>query len=642
MLFNKKEPVIDADSKIIDNIKALNIDIINTKHNGNFDISLGLAKTLYTLYSKHVRINPKNPNWINRDRVILSSSSAYSLLLSILFMSGFNISLDSLKEEKKSSKKIPGIDLISNNFSEGLAMASGVAIGEKYLHEYFKVNNLCNFYTYVICTDLDIIKGTSFESLSLAGALKLNKLIILFDNNKNVLEENDTDVFNVDVVKYFEALKLNTITVDKNNLNDIDNAISKAKSADTATVIILNHDNNHERFENNYVENDYILTEKETTEVKSELGVRDIPFTVSNEARDSMIEMIEARMNQEIDNWDNLYNSLKEETKMELDKIRSNDFSLSNSNINYEYDEEDTLDKACYKILDSLCEKSPFFMIGTSNYDNDIINSFKNYKVFSKKNYLARNINYSLRESATSSIQNGLALAGIRNYSITNIKAVNKLISSIHIACDYNLPNTYILLEDDNDFIDGLDSTYTNELVSLRSIPKLEIYRPHDANELIGVFKLLTTKKTGPACIIINKKKIEVKENSSITDIKNGAYILKKENKNIDAIIISSGSDIDLALAINTDLEEKGFDIRIISMPSIELYLKTELEYKQELIPDGVKVFVIENSSSYSWNGFVSNDQYLITPDKVTWYKNDNELDEFIKQVSEKIENLIN
>ncbi len=635
MLFNKKDND-DIESKIIDNIKALNIDIINTKHNGNFDISLGLTKTLYTLYSKHLRIDQTNPNWINRDRVVLSSSSAYSLLTSILFMSGFGISLDSLKRPKKSDTRLPGIDIISDNFSEGLASACGISIGEKYLHEYFKVNNLYNFYTYVICTDLDIIKGTSFEALTLAGALRLNKLIILFDNNKNVLDTNESNIFNVDVVKYFESLNLNTIVVDKNNLDDIDSAINKAKSSDKPTVIILNHDSSHERFENNYIDNDYVLTEKEMSDVKEELGVRDIPFTVSSEARDAMIESINTRMEEELRNWNELYDTLNDDVKESLEKIKNNDFSLPN-NIDYELNDEDTLNIVCYKIINSIGLNNQFFIGGTSNYDNDIIDHLTDLGVFTKDNYLGKCVNYSLRDEAIASIQNGISLAGIKNFSITDIKTVNKLIPSIRIACDYKLPNIYVLIEDLATPIDGLTSNPNDDLVTLRSIPNLEVYRPNDANELIGVFKMLLDKKDSPACVIINKENISIKENSSINDVRKGAYIIKKERKDLNAVIISSGKEVDLALDVSNSLEEKGYNIRVISMPSIDIYKAN----KEDLIPDGVKVFVIEDSSSYSWNGFVDSDQYLITRDKVEWYKSKNEYESFKMKISEKIENLL-
>ena len=636
MLFNKKE-TDDIESKIIDNIKALNIDIINTKHNGNFDISLGLTKTLYTLYAKHLRIDTTNPNWLNRDRVVLSSTSAYSLLTSILFMSGFDISLDSLKRSKKSDAILPGVDIINDDFSLGIASACGISIGEKYLHEYFKVNNLYNFYTYVICTDLDIIKGTSFEALTLAGALRLNKLIILFDNNKNVLDTNESNIFNVDLIKYFESFNLNTIVVDKNNLDDIDSAITKAKSSDKPTVIILNHDSDHERFENNYIDNNYVLSEEETSDVKEELGVRNIPFTVSSEARDAMIEEINSRMGEEIKSWNELYDTLTDDQKVLLEKIKNKDFSLNN-NIDYEINNDDTMNRACYKMINSIITNNQFFIGGTSNYDNDIIDHLANLGIFTKDNYLGRIVNYSLRDSAIASIQNGIGLVGLKNFSITSIKTVNRMIPAIKIACDYKLPSIYILVEDEVNTIDGLSNSSNTELISLRSIKGLEIYRPNDINELIGVFKLLAFKKDNPACLIINKSAIDIKENSSINDVKDGAYIIKQERKDINAAIIASGKEINLALDISDSLEEKGYNIRVVSMPSVTLYEAN----KNELIPSNTKTFIIENSISYAWNNYVENDNYLITPDKVKWYKSDDEYESFKNKMVEKIEKLLN
>ena len=642
MFFNKKEEVIDTDSKVIDNIKALNIDIINTKHNGNFDISLSLTKTLYTLYNKHLRINPKDPNWVNRDRVVLSSFSAYSVLLAVLYMSGYNIELDDLKNAYKSNKKVPGVDIISDVFGEGLASATGIAIGEKYLEEYFKNKKLYDFYTYVICTDLDLIKGTTYESLSVASTLKLNKLIVIYDNNKNTLGDKEKEIFNMDVLKYFESLNLNTIVVDRNNLTDIDNAITKAKSNDKPTVIILNHDNDHDRFENNYIDNDFVLTDEKTTTVKEELGVRDIPYTVSSEAVKEMQEAITSRMSKEIENWNKIYEELDDNTKEVLDNWKINNTSLSNSNINYKLEENETLDQACFKILNLLGKDNVFFMGGTSNFNRKINDKLVEFKPFSSNNYSGKNINYGLRNSATGSIQNGISLLGIKNFSITSLKTISKIVPSIKIASSYNLSNIYIIIEDENTFIDGVNTEYNSDIIGLRNIPNLDVFRPCDINELIGVFKIVTEKKNGPSCIIVNANIDKAYENTSITDVKKGAYIVEKEDKNVGGVIIASGNEVKLALEINNTLKEKGIDTRVISMPSVELYLKNKDNYMEDLIPFGTKVFVIEKTSSFGWYRFVYNDKYLITPDVIDWYDNETEYEEFKAKVTEKIENLLN
>jgi len=643
MFFNKKEKeeVVDIDSKIIDNIKALNIDIINTKHNGNFDISLSLTKTLYMLYSKHLKINPKDPNWVNRDRVVLSSFSAYSVLLAVLFMSGYDIELDDLKNAYKSKNKVPGVDIISDVFGEGIANACGIAIGERYLEEYFKNKKLYDFYTYVICTDLDLIKGTTYESLSLASTLKLNKLVVIFDNNKNVLGDKDKDIYNMDAIKYFESLNLNTIVVD-NNLSDIDNAIIAAKASDKPTVIILNHDNDHDRFENNYIDNDFVLTEEKITTVKEELGVRDIPYTVSSEAVSEMQESINNRMEKELANWKKAYDELDDDTKEILDNWKINNTSLANSNINYKLEENESLDQACFKILNLLGKDNIFFMGGTSNFNRTINDQLVEFKPFSSKDYPGKNINYGLRNSATGSIQNGLSLIGIKNFSITSLKTISKIVPSIKIAGSYNLSNIYIIIEDENTFIDGVNTEYNSDIIGLRNIPNLDVFRPADINELIGVFKIVTEKKNGPSCIIVNAHIDKAFDTTSITDVKKGAYIVAKEDKNIGGVIIASGNELKLALEVNKTLKEKGIDTRVISMPSVELYINSKDNYQDDLIPFGTKVFVIEKTSSFGWYRFVYNDKYLITPDIMEWYDNETLYDEFKNKVIEKIEKLLN
>ena len=209
------------------------------------------------------------------------------------------------------------------------------------------------------------------------------------------------------------------------------------------------------------------------------------------------------------------------------------------------------------------------------------------------------------------------------------------------IAGEYNLPNIYILIEDDDTLIDGINIRYNTEITSLRNIPNLEIYRPCDINELIGVFKLLASKKNNPSCVIINKSITNIYENSSITDIKKGAYILDSEGKNLDAIIVSSGEEVKITLEIAKELKEKGFDIRVVSMPCMELFLNNKDIYKEEILPIDKKTFFIEKTSSFSLHQFVDNHNYLITPDSMKWYNNNEEYINFKEEVIKRIESLL-
>ena len=641
LLFNKKEELPEIENKIVNDLKSLTLDIINTKKNGNLDYSLDLIETLYTLYSKHLNIDTSNPNYINRDRVILSTATAYPALLATLYMSGFNISLDKLKDSYKTDAFVPGIDIISDKFGSGLSTSVGIAIGEKYLNNHFKNNNLFNFYTYVIASNLDLIKGISYASLSYAGALKLNKLIIFYDNNNESLGKIEKEIFNIDTNKYFESLNFNTIEVNKYNVLEIDNAIKKAKESDKPTIIILKHDNNKYKFENNYLNNKYLLTDEELSKMKNELEVRDIPFTISSDTKEKMEEIIKERTIKNIENFNKEYNKLEEEQKQTLDRWQLTDLSLDKSDINYEIDEEDTLEDAVYKILNNLTHDNPFIMGGVSNFDNSI-NEKLSIDNFNSNNYQGQLLNYGLRENIIGEIQNGLNLSNLRNYSISSTRTVIKLIPAITKASYLRLNNIYILIEETEEMIDGIDTNLNNQLITLRNIPNLDVYRPNDINELIGSLKIAVNKKDSPSCIIVSRKKNLVKEDSSISDVKKGAYIIKKENKNLSAILMSSGIDLDITLDVANILIEKGYDIRVISIPSTTLFEKQKKDYKEELLPLGTKVFVIENSQASTWYEYVYNDKYLITPDKVNWYKNDNEIPEFKQTILEKIENLLN
>ena len=622
MFFNKKEEVNDIESKIISNIKALTVDLINSNHKGNLDFSLNFANALYVLYSKHIKIDINDPMWLNRDRVIFSTNNGYNLLLSIIYMIGSDIKLD----KDNTVFEIPGVDFVTEEFANGIGVGVGAAIGEVYLNNLFRNGNssLFDYYTYVICSDLDMMKGGSFEALSLASSLKLNKLILLYDSNSNVLPGNEN--FLIDKLKYFESLNLNVIVVDKENLVEIDSAIARAKASDNPSIIVLKNSGN--KYEKNYIDSNYNLTLEEITKIKNDLDVRDIPFSASSEAQEALMEMVNSRMKGILESYNELINKLDTKGIELLEKIKNNDYTLKN-NINYELEEGELLESSLFKILNSLVLDNELFVGGTSNYSDKLTE----FKEFNASNHGGNNINYDLRNNI-SSIQNGLSLAGIRNFSITNLFLADRLIPSIKIATKMKLPNIYILFEDSNESLN-------NEIIGLRSIPGLDVFRPNDVNELLGVFNIISSKNANTSCIIIGRGVANVKENSKIHAVKDGAYILKYEDKNIGGILLSTGIDLDVTLEIEEKLKENGYDIRVVSMPCMELFNNTKDSYKEEILPMGTKVIVIEKSPSFSWYKYVYNDKYLITSDKVKLFTKKKKKNEFIDKMVEKIENLL-
>ena len=480
--------------------------------------------------------------------------------------------------------------------------------------------NIFDYYTYVLCSDGDLLEGVSYEAMALAGTLKLNKLIVLYDYNKICLDGKVEDVNSVDMPKYFSSLNWNVLMADGEDINSIDNAITRAKQGLLPTIIIVNTTiGKHSKYEGtNYIHGAKLSTE-DITEIKNELGLRDIPFTVSNDSKEEMENMILSRNKEIYDKWQKDYELLDISIKNALEKIKNHDLSLDNINFDYIYSEEESesLRSISSKILNLLADSNPMLLGGSADLSTTIQTKIDNGSIFSKDNYLGRNICYGVREHAMASIMNGLSLTGIRNFSSTFLAFSDYCKPAIRLACQMNLANVYLFSHDSITVgQDGPTHQPVEQLVSLRSMPNLEVLRPADVNEMIGIYKYVFSKKEGPSAIILSRNSTKTKENTSMNEVKKGAYIVSKEEKELDAIIVSSGEELDLALDVSKELSEKGYGIRVVSMPSISLFQKQKSSYQEEIIPTNTKVFVIESSSSYSWYFLVNSKDYLFTVDE--------------------------
>lgn len=631
MFLKPKENDTNNEMKIVDNLRGLSIDMIHEAGSGHPGISLDSAPILYTLYAKHLKINPSDPNWINRDRFILSAGHASSLLYATLYMSGFDLSLDDLKKFRTLHSKTPGhpeymatpgVDMSTGPLGEGISSAVGMAMGECFLREYYRKQNLniFDYYTYVLCSDGDLLEGVSYEAMALAGTLKLNKLIVLYDSNKICLDGKVEDVNSVDMPKYFSSLNWNVLMADGEDINSIDNAITRAKQGLLPTIIIVNTTiGKHSKYEGTNYIHGAKLSKEDITEIKNELGLRDIPFTVSSDSKEEMENMILSRNKEIYDKWQKDYELLDISIKNALEKIKNHDLSLDNINFDYIYSEEESesLRSISSKILNLLADSNPMLLGGSADLSTTIQTRIDNGSIFSKDNYLGRNICYGVREHAMASIMNGLSLTGIRNFSSTFLAFSDYCKPAIRLACQMNLANVYLFSHDSITVgQDGPTHQPVEQLVSLRSMPNLEVLRPADVNEMIGIYKYVFSKKEGPSAIILSRNSTKTKENTSINEVKKGAYIVSKEEKELDAIIVSSGEELDLALDVSKELSEKGYGIRVVSMPSISLFQKQKSSYQEEIIPTNTKVFVIETSSSYSWYFLVNSKDYLFTVDE--------------------------
>lgn len=631
LIKNNDNPI--NDTKIINQIRALGIDMINEAGTGHPGITLGAAPILYSLYAKHIRINPMNPNYYNRDRFIMSAGHGSALLYATLYMAGFDLEIDDLKSFRKIDSKTPGhpelgvtpgVDMTTGPLGQGIATAVGFAMAEAKLREKYNKHskNLIDFNTYVLCSDGDLMEGVSYEALSLAGLNKLNKLIILYDSNDITLDGSKDLSFKEDIQMRFEAIGFNYIKVlDGEDYNAISKAIEDAKkSTDKPTIIeVKTTIGKYSAYEGTNKIHGAKLSEEDTTNIKEKLKVRDITFNVSSDTIEDFQYLINERCQNIEDEFNKKVENLPEDIKGELKFLMGNDKAIPFKELQYN-EPEDSIESprnTSSKILNSIVKDNPYMLGGSA----DLFASNKTYIEdggnYSSKNYLGTNIYFGVREHAMGSILNGLALCGFRVYGSTFLAFSTYLFPAIRMAAMLNLPIIYIFTHDSISLgEDGTTHMPIEQLTQLRAIPNVEVYRPADANEVIGTYKTVLKKSKGVSVICLSKTDLPILENAKANEIQNGAYVLKDSNRKMDGIIISTGEEVHSALEVAKRLEIKGIDVRVVSMPCMEKYLAMNDDYKEEILPVGVRKIVIEAGISMPWNRIVFNDKYLITLDK--------------------------
>ena len=652
---NNDEPI--NDQKIINQLRGLGIDMIHEAGSGHPGITLDAAPILYTLYAKHLRFDPSHPDFFNRDRFVMSAGHGSALLYACLSMAGFDLSMDDLKAYRHLNSKTPGhpelgktpgVDMTTGPLGQGIATSVGIAIAEAQLEAKYK--DLINFNTYVLCSDGDLEEGVSYEACSLAGTLKLNRLIVLYDSNDTSLDSKTNTSFNENIELRFTSMGWNYLKVnDGEDYEAIDRAITEAKKKDLPTLIeVKTTIGKFSKYEGTNKIHGGDLEDDDITSIKEKLKLRDIPFNITNDVLEDFRYMIQERNCDLVSNFLDKFDKLDEDSKNILNPLVKNEYEIDLKKLSYEKPEEnyESLRDTSSKVLNSIVSNNEFIMGGSA----DLFSSTKTYindiGDFSSKNYLGKNIFFGVREHAMAAIINGISLVGFRSYASTFLAFSDYMRPAMRIASILNLPVTYIFTHDSISIgSDGATHQPVEQLTSLRAMPNLEVFRPCDANEVIGTYKTIMKKKTGPSVISLSKTKLPILETTSSSGVEKGAYIVKNEQRKLDGIIISSGEEVHQAIEVSKRLNTKGIDVRVVSMPSIKRFLDQEDAYKEEILPVGIKKIVIEAGSSLSWNRLIFNKKYLITLDTFGDSGSRDELYEKygfdIESLEEKIENLL-
>ncbi len=621
------------DFNAIAEIKALALDMISNAKSGYSGIVLSGAPILYTLYARHMMFHPENPGWLNRDRFVLSSSHASALLYATLHMCGFNITKEDLKQYRSIDSNLPGspeceitpgVDVSTSTPGMGIANAVGMALAERYIENIIKSEDaeeeLIDYRTYVYCSDIDLMKGVSYEAASFAGAQKLDKLMILCDVSKVTNDGAVTDHFVEDLESRFEAVGFYTDTIkDTENLKNIDKAITNAKKSKKPSVLFFHTIlGKGSRNENKNVAFEGPLSDDDIFAIKRNLNITVAPFEVRKDSIVHVRNLINERVGNKYNTYVEYFNKVKSSANGRLLNVlrmlTNKDFQIPFESLNFKVNDtyNESLLQTNHKILNLVASKSELLLGGSADMASTTKAYMNNTSVQTPLKPLGRNMNFGQREEMMAGILNGMSISGLKTYASTKLMNVDSMKPSIRMSAFMNLPVTYIFTHDGLDNSEnGSANVPIEQLSELRSIPNMVTFRPSDINETLGVWEYICKNKK-PVSIVLSKNSMPKLPNTHPKMVMRGGYIVKKEEKRLDGIIIATGKEVLDALNIAIELRSENLDIRVVSMPSVELFLKEDKTYQEGVLPKNVRTIVIEPSSKLGWGLFVSDEKYIL------------------------------
>ena len=626
--------------KSVNAIKVLGVDAINKAKSGHPGVVMGAAPMAYSLFTKHLRVNPKKTDWINRDRFVLSAGHGSMLLYSLLHLSGFeDVSLEEVKNFRQWGSKTPGhpefghtkgIDATTGPLGQGISTAVGMALAERYLAAKYNKEgyDLFDHYTYVICGDGDIMEGVASEASSFAAVQKLNKLVVLYDSNDICLDGETKDAFSENVRARYEAYGWNTLLVkDGANVEAVSAAIEEAKKSDKPTLIevktVIGAGSPNRQGTNGV--HGAPLGDEETALFRKEIGWENEPFDIPADVYADFKANVADRGENEYDKWDKLYADYKvkfpelakelEEalTREDIKHLSKESFSFKNVG------EAQATRNSSQDAINSVAAVLPTFFGGSADLSHSNMTFIKGDGLQDDEHRTERNVQFGVREFAMATVLNGLTLhGGVRVFGGTFFVFSDYLKAALRLSALQNLPVTYVFTHDSIAVgEDGPTHEPIEHLASLRTIPNTYVFRPADATEAQATWYLSQKTNDKPTSIVLTRQNLPILENSSFDKVAKGAYVVHETAADFDTILIATGSEVALAIDVARELEKDGSKVRVVSMPSVELFEEQSKEYKEELLPLNVRRRVsLEMGNSALWYKYVGLDGLAIGIDK--------------------------
>ena len=606
------------DKLCITTLRTLALDMIDKANSGHPGMALGSAPILHTIFSRHMVATAADPTWIKRDRFVLSSGHVSSLLYAMLHLTGYDLTIDDLKQFRQLGSKTPGhpeykvtdgIDISTGPLGQGIANAIGMAMAERHLcATYPSLAHVLQHYTYCLCGDGDLQEGVALEAMSLAGSLKLSKLIVCYDNNDVTLDgplaQSSTD----DIEAKVKSMGWNVLKVeDGNDVESIDKAIESCKDSDKPNMIIVKTIIGYgSEKQGTCAVHGAPLTKQGSDKVKALFGWNYEEFYVPEEVKDNYKESFIAKgllaymqFNKDVDRLDeedrNTFESLLNMDVVSIikDKVPNYKEGYSNATRNVSGD-----------LLNIYSDNSTFLFGGSADVAGSVKTALKNKPTFTANNYEGQNINFGIREHAMCAIANGIAAhGGLRPYVGSFLVFADYAKGALRTAALMGLPVTYLFSHDSIAVgEDGPTHQPIEQLASFRMIPNFNVIRPADANETAGAYEVAFSSSQTPTAIILTRQNLTTVRGCSKNKVKKGAYVLSYEKERLDGIILATGSEVNLAYEAQKLLLEDGIDVRVVSMPSTYLFDKQRAAYKESVLPSSCnKILAVEMGVGAPW-----------------------------------------
>lgn len=626
----------NIDELCVNTIRFLSIDAVQKANSGHPGAPMGAATMAYVLWDKFLKHNPANPDWPNRDRFVLSAGHASMLLYSLLHLTGYEISLEDIKEFRQWGSKtpghpeyglVPGVEATTGPLGQGFANGIGMAIAERWLAEHYNLPGyqIIDHYIYSIVSDGDLEEGVASESASLAGNLGLGKIIYLYDDNGISIEGNTEITFTENVKGRFESYGWQVIgPINGMESSEVEKAIREAQAEGSRPSLIICKTTIGYGSPNkagSASTHGSALGEQEVQLTKENLGwTYQEPFTIPDSVMSHMRKAL-LRGSEQQKNWETLlksYRSANPEKATELEASLQGELPKGWDNGLHSLFsglEKPTATRvASGEIMNSISEKVHFFIGGSADLAPSTSTILKDKGDFGSNNHGGHNLHFGVREHAMGSVANGMALhGGIIPYTATFLIFSDYMRPPIRLAALMKKRVIFIFTHDSVGLgEDGPTHQPIEQLIGLRSVPNLVVVRPADANETTEAWKVALTRGNGPTAIVLTRQNLPVLDSSQVnsaTGLQHGGYVLWEASKDPDILLIATGSEVNIALDAGQLLMAEGIFPRVVSLPSWELFEAQDVRYREEVIPPTIKARIsIEAGSTLGWERYIGLD----------------------------------